>query len=214
MRRTIFLVAMATALAVAACTGGGDDDDDAASPSPSPSASGSPSPSPSPTAFAADRCWLTWKTLRPEGTTDAILVDLPASLWLAGGTVTYDTPGVTANFLYDSDGTFAGSGAIGIPGGGAFEISADGFVPGALVTFSDADAQDFTRYDPMVGSTTGEIVASGGIGSFTGTWTDPLETDPGSFLEGEGTLAITISGSSLTLGATRAVGQCYQVDSL
>ncbi len=206
-------IVLAGCAAIAACSGGAGDPTTTPTPTPTQTPTVTPSPSPSPTAFAADRCWLRWTTSNPTGKVSSYLVDLPAATWLAGGTASYGVD-VTAVFMHDSDGTYVGSTAVAFPMSGDFQVSADGFLPGATVTFSDAASQPYERYDVDLGGVTGEVIANGGTGTFTGTWTDPLVTDPGEFVPGTGAILVAFGTTNLSLGTTRAVGQCYQVSLL
>ena len=202
---------------LAACSGGtADDDDDVVTSPPPPSITtttgtptGTPSPSPTPTSvpYIPERCFLRWTTV--SGTrTHTYMLDMPASKWISG-TGTYGAPDVQAFFVYGStDGTFAGAEAVTLPTSGTFTLVVTSLQDGNSINFDDGVAQGYNSFD-FVNQTSGAQAASGGTGTFTGVWSNHLATAEAGLTPGSGTLTVAIATSSLTLGQTTSVGQCY-----
>lgn len=215
MRQRILLLLLTLGVIAAACTGGSDDDDDTGSPSPSPSES--PSPSPSPTPFIPpDRCFITWQSTRPQGTTtvsDGWLIDVPVGLLTGGSTalVYGTTQGIVATVIH---GQPTGEGfplTNASPVSEGFTLIYDGLGEGDAVTFESTKLAALQRltYD-MDGNPSYSIVGSGGLGSFTGVWSPRTAEIPNMVL-GSGLITATVQGTDLALGVTRSFAQCYDV---
>ena len=167
---------------------------------------GSIAAGPTPTPFGVTRCHVVWATQAAGASTSSIFTlngglnefePGPENLSVQGGEALFYSGAVLANDQIESYAALAAATAgsysvIGEePGVGTLDITSTG----ADLLFA-ADAS---------GTLAGQV-GSGGAGSFSGTWSNPLVTGP--YTPGTGTVTVNYRGSPLTLGSTVSFAYC------
>ncbi len=194
-------------LSAIACGGGGDAGDD--------ESSGSDG------AFQPDGCLIEWYGPNSAGSDvyNVYVVDLPVENW-ADGSYGFEVDGAGGNlglFFYgvEAGGELEDAVAVGIATNGTFQVTSEGTSEGDAVGFQQPAKTQYFAYDVDEG-TLGASLGSGGIGSFSGVWSDPDALDSSDVSAGEGEVAFPnlVNGSDLgSLGSLLTFGICYELPS-
>ena len=185
------LIALAASTVAAACGG----------------KSGGGTPTASPTPFTPTNCQLVWLTSSSanNATYNSYVVDMPLAQWTTGAkTFSAVAGGNEGTFYYQLDLQQATSAAVGLATNGTFNVTATGTTKALPVMFADSDPQSYFDAANVI---VGAQIATNGVGTFDGEWSDP---DPAAnYTFGSGTVAVLFQGSNLSLGADGAFGFCY-----
>lgn len=206
MRRSLLLLlALGVAsVAGAACSGGGGGGDSSTTPTPTPTSSLPP-----------DSCQIVWLSSSAAATGgvprwNMFLVDAPLADWQTG------VPSYTVNspigvFYYGYDRATHDAEAAAVTTAGSFQLGlGSGTDVGGTVDWNDTTPQSFFALD-LVSGVVGAQVASGGTGTFSGTWSDPaVETTNG----GTGSVSVAWMGTNFSIGGLGSFAKCYHASAL
>lgn len=136
----------------------------------------------------------------------AYVVDMPLSAWTTGTHAFDANPGGNLGaFYYRLSLNTGAADAVAIATSGSFSVQVSGLAAGQSVSFTDAGGH---AYRDATGNAPGAVLATGGAGSFSGTWTDPAGTQG----TAGGSVTVAFLGSSLVLNGADA--RCYDINAM
>lgn len=165
------------------------------------SSGGSGKATPSPTPFVPTDCALLWENVTASNTIDAYEIDMPVANWTSG-VKTCDTTSNRCAYLLGYDPNTQTVTAAGQATSGTFQVTVGTLDKGQPVSFVDSDQQAYFDATVPAGMPLGAQVASGGIGSFSGVWSDPGAGVAPTL--GTGTITVMVAGSSKVFGLSSA----------
>ena len=159
---------------------------------------------------SAPTCQILWASPgEGQDLYDVYLVEMTREAWINPGERLFSyEDGVFGMFYDEFDQADGGYASRGIATSGSFTLTTSlstAPVPADPIGFEDTAAQSYFALDGagVVGSL---AVASGGVGTFDGEWSD----DSGTPAPGSGTVTIAVAGTSFDLGSAIRYAQCYE----
>ena len=152
------------------------------------------------------RCEVYWLSTNGAITADwdVFVVDAPITDFTTGDHP-YDSINRFGEFLSQYDPNTGSYAAVAIASSGTYSLTVPaGTAIGSSIDFADASAE--TLYDAG-GAALGAVIATGGDGTFTGTFSD--FSAGGTLVPGSGSARITYGGVTRQLGTLGSYAGCY-----